>query len=152
MARLILLDSGVVGIITNPKSKSIEAQQCKLWYASLLERGENIALPEIANYEVRRELIRADKNNGLKRLEELQSVLIYLPITTQTILLAAQFWAEVRKSGQATADPKSLDGDVILAAQAKIAELDGNEVVVATTNVKHLALFIDAREWQNIEF
>jgi len=151
MPRLIILDSGVLGIITNPKSTSIEAQKCNLWYANFLEKGENIALPEIANYEVRRELIRANKTNGLKRLEQLQSVLIYLPITTQVILLAAQFWAEVRQTGKATADPKSLDGDVILAAQAKIAELNENQVIIATTNVKHLSLFVDAREWNDIE-
>jgi predicted nucleic acid-binding protein len=151
MPRLIILDSGVIGIITNPKSTSIEAQKCKLWYANFLEKGENIAFPEIANYEVRRELIRANKTNGLKRLEQLQSVLIYLPITTQVILLAAQFWAEVRQTGKATADPKSLDGDVILAAQAKIAELNENQVIIATTNVKHLSLFVDARQWNDIE-
>jgi hypothetical protein len=70
MPRLIILDSGVLGIITNPKSTSIEAQKCNLWYANFLEKGENIALPEIANYEVRRELIRANKTNGLKILEQ----------------------------------------------------------------------------------
>lgn len=151
MSRLIVLDSGVVGIISNPKAKSMDAQKCKQWYVSLLKKGENFALPEIVNYEVRRELIRADKKNGLKRLDELQSVLIYLPITTDVILLAAQFWASARKAGKSTADPKSLDGDVILAAQAKIQESNGYQVIVATTNVKHLSLFIDAREWHDIE-
>jgi predicted nucleic acid-binding protein len=151
MPRLIILDSGVVGIITNPKVKSVEAQNCKLWYASLLREGERIALPEIVNYEVRRELIRADKLKGLQRLNELQSVLIYLPITTEVILLAAQFWADVRKAGKPTADAQSLDGDVILAAQAKIQELTENQVIIATTNVKHLSLFVDAREWQDIQ-
>ena len=73
-----------------------------------------------------------------------------MPITTATMLLAAQFWAEIRNTGKPTADPKSLDGDVILAAQAKIEELNGNQVIVATTNVKHLSLFVDAREWQMI--
>jgi predicted nucleic acid-binding protein len=150
MSRLIVLDSGIVGIITNPKAKSVEVQNCKQWYASLLIKGERIALPEIVNYEVRRELIRANKQKGLQRLNQLQSVLIYLPITTEAILLAAQFWADVRKVGKPTAAPKSLDGDVILAAQAKIQELNENQVIVATTNVKHLSLFIDAREWQNI--
>lgn len=150
MPRLIILDSGIVGIVTNPKAKSVEAQNCKQWYASLLIKGERIALPEIVNYEVRRELIRADKQKGLQRLNELQSVLIYLPITTEVILLASQFWADVRKAGKPTADSQSLDGDVILAAQAKIQELTENQVIVATTNVKHLSLFVDAREWQNI--
>lgn len=46
-----------------------------------------------------------------------------------------------------TADPRALDGDVILAAQASLLLSQGDEVVVATTNVGHLAQFIDAREW-----
>lgn len=150
MSRLIILDSGIVGIITNPKAKSLEAQNCKRWYVSLLEKSENIALAEIVNYEVRRELIRANKKKGLKRLNELQSALIYLTLTTETILLAAQFWANARNMGKPTADANSLDGDVILASFAKIEEFKGNQVIVATTNVKHLSLFVDAREWQDI--
>ena len=97
-----------------------------------------------------RELLRAGKTKGIKRLDQLKQAITYLPITTATMLLAAQFWAEIRNTGKPTADAKSLDGDVILAAQAKIEELNGNQVIVATTNVKHLSLFVDAREWQMI--
>lgn len=67
------------------------------------------------------------------------------------MLLAAQLWAEARQRGTPTADLKSLDGDVILAAQAKLLEINGNTVIIATRNVKHLSLFVDAREWQNID-
>jgi hypothetical protein len=67
------------------------------------------------------------------------------------MLLAAQFWAEARKTGKPTADHNALDADMILAAQAKLEEINGNQVIVATTNVKHLSLFVDAREWQSIE-
>ncbi len=66
------------------------------------------------------------------------------------MLLAAQLWAEARQRGKPTADSKSLDGDVILASLAKLAEIAGNTVIIATRNVKHLSLFVDAREWQNI--
>jgi hypothetical protein len=45
----------------------------------------------------------------------------------------------------------ALDGDVILAAQAMSVMDEGNEVIVATTNVRHLYQFIDAREWRKIE-
>jgi hypothetical protein len=43
-----------------------------------------------------------------------------------------------------------LDGDVILASQAILVNNYGHEVIVATTNTKHLSLFVDAREWQDI--
>jgi len=150
MNKLILLDTNILGMVTNPKNINPICQQCKEWLDELPLKGYQVILPEIADYEVRRELIRAGKTSGIKRLDQLKQAITYLPITTDTMLLAANLWAEVRKTGKPTADPKSLDGDVILAAQAKIEELNGNQVIVATTNVKHLSLFVDAREWQMI--
>lgn len=61
------------------------------------------------------------------------------------MLKAAELWADARKRGKPTADPKELDGDVILAAQA----LQAN-AVVATENVGHLSLFVEARHWKDI--
>lgn len=58
--------------------------------------------------------------------------------------LAAQLWAEARLSGLPTASSSSLDGDVILAAQAK--ELNG---IVLTTNQKHLSRFVPVADWQS---
>jgi predicted nucleic acid-binding protein len=55
---------------------------------------------------------------------------------------AAELWADVRRRGQPTADPRSLDADVILSAQA-----EGVGGIVATENVSHLSRFVDAREW-----
>jgi hypothetical protein len=39
---------------------------------------------------------------------------------------------------------------VILAAQAVLVAGYGHEVIIATSNAKHLSLFADAREWQSI--
>ena len=39
------------------------------WLTSLPLKGYQIVLPEIADYEVRRELIRAGKKAGIKRLD-----------------------------------------------------------------------------------
>jgi predicted RNA-binding protein with PUA domain len=138
-------------MVTNPKATFVEAQECKLWLNSLLLKDEIVMLPEIADYEVRRELLRAGKVAGIRRLDQLKSRLTYRPLTTAVMLLAAQLWAEARRAGRPTADPKELDGDVILAAQAILVASEGNEVVIATTNVGHLSQFIDAREWRLIQ-
>jgi len=50
-----------------------------------------------------------------------------------------------------TADPKELDGDVILAAQALLVSESGEGVVIATTNVGHLSGFVDDRHWRDID-
>jgi hypothetical protein len=53
--------------------------------------------------------------------------------------------------GQLTASDESLDADVILAAQATILNEDtDDDVVVATTNPRHLSRFVDARIRQEI--
>jgi predicted nucleic acid-binding protein len=150
MSRLILLDSGPLGMATNPKAKGTPLQ-CQQWLRSLLEKGEKVAIPEIADYEVRRELIRAGLLQSLRRLDSLKQTLEYIPIQTETMLLAAKLWAEARQTGQPTADPKALDGDVILSAQARLLCNDTTTVLVATTNVGHLSRFIPASDWQLIE-
>jgi predicted nucleic acid-binding protein len=150
MSRLILLDSGPLGMVTNPKAKGIPLE-CQQWLRSLLQRGEKVAIPEIADYEVRRELIRAGLLQSLRRLNNLRHNLEYIPIQTDTMLLAANLWAEARLTGKPTADPKALDGDVILSAQARLLCNDTTAVLVATTNVAHLSRFITALDWQSVE-
>lgn len=66
------------------------------------------------------------------------------------MLKAAQLWAEARQKGKPTADNKALDGDVILASQALLLEKMKHQVIIATSNIKHLTMFVDAKEWQNI--
>ena len=63
----VVLDSGVLGLVTNP-SAAPEPEACKTWLKRLLLGGVTVAVPEIADYEVRRELIRADKLRGLRTL------------------------------------------------------------------------------------
>ncbi|NEP55718.1 MAG: type II toxin-antitoxin system VapC family toxin [Symploca sp. SIO2G7] len=149
MSRLILLDSGPLGMVTNPKATGIPLD-CQLWLKSLLRCGERVAIPEISDYEVRRELLRAGLLRSLRRLNDLKQTLDYVPIQTETMLLAAELWAEARKTGQPTADPKALDGDMILSAQARLLQNEATEVIVATTNVAHLSRFITALDWQSI--
>ena len=105
-------------------------------------------VPEIADYEVRRELIRARRIRGIARLDALIAEVEYLAINTSSMRRAAAFWAEARQQGRPTAADPALDGDVILAAQA--ATLNRTAVIVATTNVRHLSRFVAAELWTDI--
>jgi predicted nucleic acid-binding protein len=145
---LVVLDSGPLGLLANP-TQSGPARAAWEWARSTLGRGDELVVPEIADYEVRRELVRAAKGHAVERLDELCEGLTYQPITTSTMREAAALWADARNSGAATAHDLALDGDVILAAQAcELAER--GSVVVATTNVKHLARYVDARVWHDV--
>jgi len=112
---------------------------------AILATDTTVFVSEIADYEVRRELIRADRPVGLARLNALKTTLPYLPLTTSIMLRAAELWAEARRRGRPTADPQALDCDVILAAQALAMG-----ATVVTDNVGHLALFVEAKSWRDI--
>ncbi len=148
VATVIVLDAGPLGLATNPRM-SPQATTCLRWVQRVLTSGRRVIVPEIADYEVRRELLRAEKHAGLTRLDLLTRQLDYLPITTKAMRMAAHLWAQTRQRGRPTADDRALDGDVILAAQLLTAELP--DAVVATTNVGHLSLFVKAALWTDLE-
>ncbi len=144
----MLLDSGPLGLLSNPTTQG-PASLARRWATARLQAGDRLCVPEVADYEVRRELIRADKQIGLQRLDELCAGFSYEPLTTPIMRAAAALWAQARNDGWPTATDAALDGDVILAAQA-LAVSDHEPVVVATTNPKHLARYVDARLWSDI--
>ena len=144
---IILLDSGPLGSLTTPRFSPL-AVNCKRWFQSLAGSGRRILVPEIADYELRRELLHANKVQGVANLDRLIAQTEYLPITTTAMRQAAQFWAQARQQGQPTAGDKTIDCDMILAAQA--ATLGVSDFVIATTNIKHLSRFVPADLWQNI--
>lgn len=147
---IIVLDAGPLGIISNPKATP-ENELARALVEQWLERGAVVVLPEIADYEVRRELLRVGKSTGLARLDALRDSLEFWPITSGAMTRAAQLWAQARRQGRPAASNLSLDADMILLAQAEEAAqvLDGT-VVVATTNVRHLTAFANVRQWQNV--
>jgi hypothetical protein len=65
-------------MITNPKSCPAN-ERCKDWLARLVSKGVEVVIPEIADYDVRRELLRAGKDRGLGRLDTLKGMLDYAP-------------------------------------------------------------------------
>ncbi len=142
LASRIVLDTGPLGKISHPRPN----REIANWLEGLPRQGVIVYIPEIADYEVRRELILAELHESISRLDALKTVLNYLPIDTDVMLKAAELWAWGRNRGIPTAHPKALDADVILAAQAlQIPAL------VATENVDHLSLFVDARDWRSFK-
>ncbi len=115
------------------------------------DAGAWAAVPEIADYEVRRELLRLEAASSLARLDALgQSG--YEPITTPIMQRAAELWASLRRRGRPLADRHAIDADVILAATAESVAARGHQVIVATTNARHLVGLVNAANWEDIAF
>lgn len=55
--RAVLLDSGPLSLVSKP-AKTAEVIACNQWLNDLTNRGVRVIVPEIADYEVRRELLR----------------------------------------------------------------------------------------------
>jgi predicted nucleic acid-binding protein len=112
--------------------------------------AQAILRAEIIDYELRRKLLhlghrrhqaRKWAREALIDLDELIS-LGYVPLTTETMRLAARIWAQTRAEGQLRGSEDSLDVDVILAAQAKQS---GGHII--TTNEKHFRNTVDVFDW-----
>src|SRR4051812_38089821 len=56
----IVLDSGPLGLLTQRPGVA-PADACRAWLAAHSSRGVGIVVPEIVDYELRRELLRAGK-------------------------------------------------------------------------------------------
>ena len=151
MSRTIFLDTGPLGIITNPK-RPAETVAALTWAVSMLGAGHRLIVPAIADYEVRRELVRSGKTNGLRTLDTWNAAAPdrYLPLTDSALKLASTLWASARNSGKATSDPKALDGDVILCAQVLDMGIPATDFIVATGNLDHINLFVPGDDWSNI--
>lgn len=147
MSEEVILDSSTVGTLSNP-SQTGDPAKCNEWLEALLASGRRVILPGIAEFEVRRELIRAKKTKSLRRLDKLIASLEFIPMTQEALDQAAILWAEARNKGRPGAGSKSLDGDVILVAQ--VQPLDLIDPIIATSNPRHFALFMHADLWQNI--
>jgi predicted nucleic acid-binding protein len=151
VARFIVLDAGPLGLASQASGKR-DADRCRTWLGDLAAGGARVVVPEIADYEVRRELLRAGATMGIDRLDRLLSVLEFDPISTPAMRRAAELWAVVRRSGIPTAHPQALDADCILAAQVALLGGPGDVVTIASGNIRHLARFpgVDARPWETI--
>lgn len=154
---IVFLDSGVLGLATSP-SKSGEARKCKQWLYQLLVRGAYVVSSDICDYEVRRGLLLASETQklgeGVQQLDALDELVDFLAVTKPVLLKAARIWSQARIQGMPTADIKNIDADMIICAQFELLQetYPGQYIVIATTNVKHLGRFAEARTWKDINF
>ncbi len=150
MSQFIFLDSGPLGLLTHPR-QTAEVTDITEWLTRMLKGGNRVLLPAIIYYELKRELLRAKKTFSVGRLDGFSRASNrYIPLTDEALRLSAELWAKARQEGRPTADSKELDIDVILAAQALSFGAPASDVVVATTNAKHLAQFVSAKHWNEI--
>jgi hypothetical protein len=148
----VFLDTSPLGLVTQRAGKNHEADACRAWVENLLLQGVNVFVPEIADYEIRREMSRQNNTEGIARLDTFSAsgAGSYLPISTPAMRRAADLWGQARSRGIVTADPHALDGDVILCAQALTLALPSGSWVIATSNIAHLSHYAPADIWQNI--
>jgi predicted nucleic acid-binding protein len=150
MPLTIVLDTSPLSSATR-RAGVPEADACRRWIVECRSAGHQVLAPAIAYYEVARELVRAGNTAAIHRLDAFCSQPgCYLPFTDTSLHLAVTLWAQSRNRGTPTADPKELDCDVLIAAQALDLGLHTSQVVVATMNVGHLAQFVSAKLWIDI--
>jgi predicted nucleic acid-binding protein len=148
MKSVIVLDSTPLGLLLQRKGHP-DARQCRRWIDEHAAAGGTVAIPDIVDYEVRRELLRLQLSHAIQRLDNLyaEPYVRRLSLDTATLQLAARLWAQARQEGMPTADRFALDIDVILAAQVLTSGIPAADLCVATANVRHLAPFVAAQEW-----
>lgn len=150
MSRVIVLDAGPLSELVHQR----ERPGITNWFRMQLASGAAVKIPDICDYEVRRELIHKDFQKSIENLDKLRTLISPILLTSEVMFTAAGLWAAIRKKGLSTSPPEALDGDVILAASALSIELQFDEVIIATTNIRHLSRFatqkITAKRWEDI--
>jgi predicted nucleic acid-binding protein len=115
----LVLDSGPLGLLTHPQ-RSVEVISLTDQLSRWLLKDARVLVPAIVYYELKRELLRARKAQGIERLDAFIAAAPgrYLPLSDQALRLGAELWAQSRQSGRPTSNPGDLDIDVLIAAQA----------------------------------
>jgi predicted nucleic acid-binding protein len=147
MKETVVLDATPLGLLCHPRKTPV-ARECRNWLNGLNRAGRRVCLPEIADYEVRRELIRRKNQFSLQLLNDPVQRLEYLPISTTIMHRAAELWAQSRSTGMPTAPAHAIDADAILAAQAIELQIP---TIVATSNTRHLSRYVKSALWSSIQ-
>lgn len=139
MKRVVFLDSGPLGELTNPRLRP----QTNQWTQFAKKNGIALRVAEITDYELRRNLILEELEKSISNLNKFKQTQRFVPLTSEALLQAGEIWAWLHKNGQATSYIKNIDVDVILAAQALSQKEYFDQVIILTQNLKHISRFSD---------
>lgn len=64
---IVLLDTGVLGALAQPQPD----REVHGWLVGLLRRGRTVFVPEVSDYELRREFLRARMVESIRSLDDL---------------------------------------------------------------------------------
>lgn len=158
---IVVLDSNILGMLSTPdESASLEREgelkevrHCTEWLYKLLAKGARVIIPDICDYEVRRELIRIG-SSSVKELNSLRELLDCYEVTFEVLAEAAELWAESRKISQPNKLEENIDVDCIIAACCHVLERDnpGQAVILATKNIKDFQRTTNCAHWQDIRY
>jgi predicted nucleic acid-binding protein len=145
MASIFVLDTGPLGLLAH--NRPVHRIPIQAWLVQELTAGATVYISEVADFEVRRELIRLIRAgqlpaSRLARLDQLAGLCSYLPVSTAMWRHAADFWADARLQGLPTGSTAALDADVLIAAQA--AEVGAT---VVTNNPGHIGRWVPVMTW-----
>jgi hypothetical protein len=151
---IIIIDSGILGQLCRP-NLAADTLALKNWLDRMLVRT-TVVSSKVCDYEVRRGLFLAKKQglvaDGLPILDELHQLIDFIGVDDRIWDLAADLWATARASEQPTSSNLNLDADMVICATSQdlATRYPGQEVVIVTTNVRHLSRFANAVVWQDV--
>ena len=148
----IILDSFPASSTSKRENSSpTESDRCRRWIDECELAGHNVMVPAVVYYEVLRELELRQAHSQIARFKKFSlHPARFIALLSVHLETAAQLWAQSRRAGKPTSDPKELDVDVILAAQALNLNLATSDFIIATTNPGHLSRFVPAELWSKI--
>lgn len=156
---IVVLDTNILGVLATPndseslerEGESREVYYCTEWLYRLLSKGAQVVIPNICDYEIRRELIRIS-SSSVEELNNLRESLDCYEVTFDVLEEAAEIWAESRKISQPNTQKENIDVDCIVAACCRVLEREnsGRVVILATKNIKDFQRTTNCALWQDI--
>lgn len=145
---VVILDSKPLGEICN----SLNQAKTRPLIQFLRERKIALRVAEITDYELRRELNLQKLTKGINNLNKFRQRQEIIPLDSESLLVATDLWAELRREAQPTADNKNIDCDVIMVAQALSLAKQFEQIIMLTIDVKDLVRFkkfgVEVWDWK----